>query len=57
MKYQPFASLGSAPLSIFTGIADAGETIAAQVIWTLIIWPLALYVFSKSREGMVSYGG
>ena len=57
MRYQPFASLGSAPLSIFTGIADAGETIAAQVIWILIIWPLALYVFGKSREGMVSYGG
>ena len=57
MKYQPFASLGSAPLSIFTGIADTGETIAVQVMWLLIIWPLALMVFRKSQEGMVSYGG
>ena len=57
MKYQPFASLGGAPLSIFVGAADAGETIALQVIWNLIIWPLALFVFRKSQEGMVSYGG
>ena len=57
MKYQPFASLGGAPLSIFTGAADVGETLALQIVWNLILWPLALFVWKKSQEGMVSYGG
>jgi ABC-2 type transport system permease protein len=57
MKYQPFASLGGAPLSIFTGSADTLEIIAMQILWNLILWPLALLAFHKSQEGMVSYGG
>jgi len=57
MKYQPFASLGGAPLSIFTGSADTGETIALQIVWNLLLWPFALFVWKKSQEGMVSYGG
>ena len=57
MKYQPFASLGGAPLSLFTGTADAGITLALQVAWNLILWPVALLVWKKSQEGMVSYGG
>ena len=57
MKYQPFACLGGAPLSVFTGAADAGETIALQVVWNLIMWLFALLVWKKSQEGMVSYGG
>lgn len=57
MKYQPFASLGGAPLSIFVGAIDVRETIILQVIWNLVLWPLALLAFHKSREGMVSYGG
>jgi ABC-2 type transport system permease protein len=60
MKYQPFASLGGAPLSIFTGAAvgaDAWKTVALQIIWNLVLWPFVLYVWKKSQEGMVSYGG
>ncbi|MDR0469421.1 MAG: ABC-2 family transporter protein [Peptococcaceae bacterium] len=57
MKYQPFACLGGAPLSIFVGASDAGETIAMQLIWNLVLWPAALLVWKKSQEGMVSYGG
>jgi len=57
MQYQPFASLGGAPLSIFAGSADAGSVIALQILWNLILWPLALLAFRKSQEGMVSYGG
>jgi ABC-2 type transport system permease protein len=57
MKYQPFASLGGASLSILTGAADTGETLALQIVWNLILWPLALFVFRRSQEGMVSYGG
>ena len=56
-RYQPFASLGGAPLSIFVGSASAGETLPLQILWNLILWPLALFVFKKSQERMVSYGG
>lgn len=57
MKYQPFASLGGAPLSIFAGAADVRETILMQVIWNAVLWPVALFAFMKSQEGIVSYGG
>ena len=57
MKYQPFASLGGAPLSIFVGVADVRGTIALQIAWNLVLWPLALLIFRRSQEGMVSYGG
>lgn len=57
MKYQPFASLGGAPLSICTGAGDAAQIIVLQILWNLILWPLALLAFRKSQEGMVSYGG
>ena len=57
MRVQPFASLGGAPLSVFVGAADVWETVGLQVLWNLLLWPLALMAFRKSREGMVSYGG
>ena len=57
MKYQPFACLGGAPLSIFVGAAVVSETIALQVAWNLVLWPVALLIWRKSQEGMVSYGG
>ena len=57
MKYQPFACLGGAPLSVFTGSADVKEVIILQLFWNLVLWPLALLAFHKSQEGMVSYGG
>ena len=57
MKYQPFACLGGAPLSIFVGAADAKETIALQIAWNLALWPTAALIFKKSQEGIVSYGG
>jgi len=57
MKYQPFASLGGAPLTIFVGAANVPETLLLQTIWNIILWPVALLVWKKSQEGMVSYGG
>jgi len=57
MKFQPFASLGGAPLSIFVGSADYSETIILQIIWNIVLWPAALLVWKNSQEGMVSYGG
>lgn len=57
MKYQPFASLGGAPLSVFVGSADIIDVITIQLFWNILLLPLALFAFYKSQEGMVSYGG
>ncbi|HHT77231.1 MAG TPA: hypothetical protein GXZ67_05015 [Clostridiaceae bacterium] len=57
MRFQPFAALGGSPLSIFVGAADVRSTIFMQLVWNVVLWPLALLAFKKSQEGMVSYGG
>jgi len=57
MKYQPFASLGGAPLTVFVGAANIPETLILQAAWNIILWPVAILVWKKSQEGMVSYGG
>jgi len=57
LKYQPFACLGGASLSIFVGIAEPANVLFLQTVWNIILWPAALLVFKKSQEGMVSYGG
>jgi len=31
--------------------------VPAQILWNLMLWPLAAYCFAASRERMVSYGG
>lgn len=57
MRFQPFAALGGSPLSIFVGSANIPETILLQVAWNVVLWPVAILVFRKSQEGIVSYGG
>lgn len=57
MQYQPFASLGGAPLSVLVGVGDARQILLLQMVWNAALWPIALFVFQKSQEGMVSYGG
>lgn len=57
MRYQPFACLGCAPLSILVGAAEPSGILVLQAVWNAFLWPFALLVFKKSQEGMVSYGG
>ena len=56
-QYLPMGSLAGAPLAIFTGLADVPLTLAVQVMWNIILWPLTLIIFKKSQEWMVSHGG
>ena len=56
-RLLPFGSLASAPLTLFTGMAKASEVIPLQILWNLILWPLAFLAFRKNMEKMVSYGG
>jgi len=57
LRLQPFASLGGAPLSLFVGVSNAADTLPLQLFWNLLLWPIALIIFRKSEEGLVSYGG
>lgn len=58
LQYQPFASMGGAPLSIFVGAAESPvQTVAVQCLWNVLLWAAALYGFHQSQEKMVSYGG
>lgn len=57
LQFLPLGSLAGAPLAIYTGLTDAMPIILAQVIWNLLLWPLAILIWKKSQEGMVSFGG
>ncbi len=56
-RLLPFAGLASSPLVLFIGAQSAMQVIPLQIMWNLILWPLAFLAFNKSLEGMVSYGG
>jgi ABC-type uncharacterized transport system permease subunit len=56
-QWLPFASMASAPLRIYTGTGDAARLIALQLGWSLIMWPLAQWLWRINRERLVAYGG
>jgi ABC-2 type transport system permease protein len=56
-ELQPFGSLGGAPLSLFVGTANAPKIIITQILWNLVLWPVAILWFKKSKERQVGYGG
>ena len=56
-RLLPFGSLASAPLTLYTGMADPLPTLLLQLIWNLLLWPVALTIFRHSEERMVAYGG
>jgi len=57
LAWLPFASMASAPLQIYVGTGDPLRLMAVQAGWSLVLWPLARWLWSASRERMVSYGG
>lgn len=57
LERLPFASLASAPLLICVGLGDTYTLLADQLLWNLLLWPLALMACRRSQERMVSYGG
>ncbi|MBC8074789.1 MAG: ABC-2 family transporter protein [Chloroflexales bacterium] len=56
-SWLPFASMASAPLQIYIGTGDAPMLLALQAGWSLVLWPLAHWMWRVGRERMVSYGG
>jgi len=57
MAYQPFGSLGGAPLSLYVGSAEPLSIIPIQIFWNIIFWLIAVFWFQNSKERMVSFGG
>lgn len=57
LALTPFGTLAGAPLSIYVGLESAFPLIYIQILWNVILWPLALYLFNRSMERMVAYGG
>jgi len=53
----PFGSVASAPLLIMVGADNATRLFGLQVLWNLILWPVAILAYKNSQERMVSYGG
>lgn len=59
LSWLPTGSIASAPLSIYVGGAGSSTLylIGLQLFWNAVLWPLALWIFRKSEERMISYGG
>ncbi len=57
LAYLPMGSIAHAPLTLYVGLGDPLRLILLQVAWNVVLWPLALVIFKKSEERMISYGG
>ncbi|MDD6041422.1 MAG: ABC-2 family transporter protein [Clostridia bacterium] len=57
LQLLPLGTLAGAPLALYTGLGQPGLLVPAQLVWNMVLWPLAVYGFAASRERMVSYGG
>ena len=54
----PLGSVAHGPLTIYTGTAlFPHRVLALQFFWAVSLWALAIYVFNKSKERMISFGG
>ena len=57
IAFQPFGSLGGAPLSLYIGAAEPAAIIPVQLFWNVVVWAVTAVWFDRSRERMVSFGG
>jgi ABC-2 type transport system permease protein len=55
--WLPFASTASAPLLLYVGEGDARMLIGRQLMWAVLLWPVARHLWSRYRQRLVLYGG
>jgi ABC-type uncharacterized transport system permease subunit len=55
--WLPFASMASAPLRIYTGTGPTAPLLLAQCGWSVVLWPVAHWLWRRYRERLVGYGG
>lgn len=54
----PFGSIAHAPLTIYIGTAqNSWKLLALQLFWNVVLWIVAIKIFHKSEERMISFGG
>ncbi len=56
-SWLPYASMASAPLRIYTGTGDAPLLVSLQLVWAIILWLVARWLWRANREKLVTYGG
>lgn len=55
---MPLGSIAHGPLTIYTGTAgNPWCVLGLQIFWNIFLWIAAIYIFKKSKERMVSFGG
>lgn len=57
LQWLPYASMGSAPLLIYTGTGDVPVLLATQAGWAVLLWLGTAWLWRKSQDALVSYGG
>lgn len=57
LRLLPFASLASVPINIYMGLIKPVDALLMQVLWNLLFWKIAFFVYKKSEEEMISFGG
>lgn len=55
--WLPFAAMAWAPLAIYTGAGNPLSLLASQVIWAIVLWPLANQLWRRNREKLAGHGG
>lgn len=55
--WLPFASIAAAPLRIYTGTGEPLSLLLVQLGWSVVLWPLAGWMWRANRERLVGYGG
>ncbi|HUS14808.1 MAG TPA: ABC-2 family transporter protein [Chloroflexia bacterium] len=56
-SWLPFAAMASAPLRVYTGTGEPLLLVASQLVWSVLLWPLAHWLWRANRERLLSYGG
>jgi ABC-2 type transport system permease protein len=57
IEYLPFASLASAPLKLYIGKGEPVRLLLLQLLWGLVLSPIAFMLWNRNREHIISYGG
>jgi len=57
LVWLPPAAMAWAPLSIYTGASDPLRLLAAQLFWAVTLWLAAGWLWRRSRQKVVIYGG
>ncbi|HEX5417246.1 MAG TPA: ABC-2 family transporter protein [Chloroflexota bacterium] len=55
--YLPFAAMASAPLRIYTATGPTALLLASQLVWAIILWSLAGWLWKVHRQRLVIHGG